>query len=234
MLKFLFLFFCFLFPHHFLFYFLLILLHSTNFYIPCLTTSVPLSLSLSLPLTPYLFLSPLSSLLFHHPSHSSLLQLFSPFPLFLLLLLLLFSSIPSHLSPPSSFSSSFSSSFLLLFLHLLFLLLLFLLLFFFFSSSFLLLFLHLLLLFFLLINADSKSKATVIATASIAPSVIVTSRNAIETACGWMQFMSQSLPSWRATGCLPQTSGYVIILTIFYEKCFFFVSSIFWFVTAKM
>ena len=111
MLKFLFLFFCFLFPHHFLFYFLLILLHSTNFYIPCLTTSVPLSLSLRLPLTPYLFLSPLSSLLFHHPSHSSLLQLFSPFPLFLLLLLL-FSSIPSHLSPPSSsFSSlSFSSS----------------------------------------------------------------------------------------------------------------------------
>ena len=118
MLKFLFLFFCFLFPHHFLFYFLLTPLHSTNFYIPCFTTSVPLSLSLSLPLTPYLFLSPLSSLLFHHPSHSSLLQLFSPFPLFLLLLLLLFSSIPSHLSPPSSsFSSSFSSSSSFLFIN---------------------------------------------------------------------------------------------------------------------
>mmetsp|Transcript_274 Transcript_274/g.332 ORF Transcript_274/g.332 Transcript_274/m.332 type:complete len:2038 (+) Transcript_274:135-6248(+) len=33
-----------------------------------------------------------------------------------------------------------------------------------------------------------------------------TSKNAVETACAWAQFMSQNLPSWRTTSCLPSVT----------------------------
>ena len=48
-----------------------------------------------------------------------------------------------------------------------------------------------------------KEKSSV----TVSSSVIATSKSAIETACAWAQFMSQTLPSWRSTDCLPKRVG---------------------------
>lgn len=42
---------------------------------------------------------------------------------------------------------------------------------------------------------------------AVSSTVIATSKSAIETACAWAQFMSQTLPSWRSTDCLPKRVG---------------------------
>ena len=48
-----------------------------------------------------------------------------------------------------------------------------------------------------------KDKSSV----AVSSTVVATSKSAIETACAWAQFMSQTLPSWRSTDCLPKRVG---------------------------
>lgn len=57
--------------------------------------------------------------------------------------------------------------------------------------------------------ASSLSPFTVDKSSSVAvPSAtLAASKSAIETACAWAQFMSQTLPSWRSTDCLPKRAG---------------------------
>lgn len=42
---------------------------------------------------------------------------------------------------------------------------------------------------------------------TVPSATVAASKSAIETACAWAQFMSQTLPSWRSTDCLPKRAG---------------------------
>ena len=50
-------------------------------------------------------------------------------------------------------------------------------------------------------NPSSHTPVTVSAAA------LSSSKSAVETACAWAQYMSQTLPHWRSTDCLPQNGG---------------------------
>lgn len=42
---------------------------------------------------------------------------------------------------------------------------------------------------------------------AVSAAALTSSKSAVETACAWAQYMSQTLPHWRSTDCLPQNGG---------------------------